>query len=83
MGIDKKEDLKVEVADSKNVAVGQGDVATEWEVRVAGETYLRELHYDVYWYRKDRKDGNGKYPSPEVQNLLEVIFRQHQSVVKD
>ena len=83
MGIDKDEDLKVEVSDSKLVSVGHGDSATEWEVRIAGETYRRQLHYDINWYREDREAGDGKYPSPEAQDLLEVIFRQHQSVMKD
>lgn len=83
MGIDKDEDLKVEVGESKQVMIAHGDSAMEWEVRVGEETYRRQLHYDINWYRKGRDAGDGKYPSPEVQDLLEVIFRQHQSVVKD
>jgi len=83
MGINTDEDLKVEVSDSKLVSVGHGDSATEWKVRIAGETYRRQKHYDINWYREGVDAGNGKYPAPQVQDLLEVIFRQHQAVVKD
>ena len=82
--IDISEDLAVTIGSPKEVTVGQGDAAREWEVEIGGITYVRQRHYDISWRRKEvNSEDVRKHPCEEVQMLLEVAFRQHHATMKN